>query len=233
MNVKLFRPCADTLSLARVGKHDIRSRVLTLTFSGQPTHIAGFIVAIIINAVKGVARFTKVRQLTYVIMKSLKIMSPFSAYRDATSAIIGIRLSLGISTSPDNSRPSFVQGRFGQSMRFVRFADSLSQKTSARTGIAIAQSGKNHRRRFAAIALAEPPNLSVCIPINGTERDKTAKTLTGNIYGMTFEGDILGLHQKFLSVAKAGGVCSAARLFLLGCYRCNYTIESGYSPCPM
>jgi len=91
----------DALCLAVKGNQHVAASVAILFGSRGPTHVARFVIAIVINAVNRITFFAVVGKLGNVVVKCLKIMSPLVADEDAPPPVIRIPGVAWRGASPD------------------------------------------------------------------------------------------------------------------------------------
>lgn len=170
--------------------------VAVLRFYRCPAYVARFIVAVVVDAIKCIARFATMREYGNIVMKSHEVVSPLIADSDAAVTVSSVVLALRIGTARDYARPNAVKRGCCHSMRST--AMPIYFQATTRPGITINQVRCCCNGSRSTIALTEPKNLCVSVTRHRFNRDKFAKTLARYVFASTGEDDRLGLHQKFL-----------------------------------
>lgn len=198
------------------------SAIVRLLARCRPSDVAGFVIAIVINAVKCVTFFAIVRELRNVLLECFKRVAPIIADGNTATAVAGIHLSVGIGAACQDVGPSAVgELRFAswhKAMRSLGANCRLLLQTAARQCFAACEAIKKDTLGLSAITLTMPFNTVLVSESNGAKRDQTTKSLIGNISRLFGKGDILRLHKNLHFLCQAWDARNVAGHFLLVCY---------------
>jgi hypothetical protein len=182
--------------------HKRGSCIATLFSLCAPFKVAGFIVAVVVSAIKAMfgRRFGS-KVLKNVITKSYIGVNPIRMHRNTSSTVVSKGVIAFVEASSLNAGPRAVHGRHGYcfAMRCVSFTGSpFCFNTQAAAGFRIScdQTTAFNTADATAIALAEPVRSSAAFT-RKTNNNQPVKSLTGSVD--EFRVFWAGLKNEFIS----------------------------------
>jgi hypothetical protein len=156
----------------------VRSAVFSLFASSRPTTVGWFVIAVVIEAIKGHGR----RWADAHVSK--KIGEIFPAFTDfnATSAVVFISAIRWYAASTAHSLPDFIFGRVGLAVRSPSLPREFGFETSARTRTAVSQRAAGKEPFDSAFTKTEPAFSRIFAIGNDGQ---STKSLAGKIDGVS------------------------------------------------
>lgn len=178
-------------------KHDILVRIAILHGGCRPTNIVRFIVAIIIDAIKGVALFAAMREGGNILVKCLKRLRPRQVDFYSTPAIPRIFMMAGVKTPLFHALPAFIRWMFSEAMSSICRTRAFFVKATTRLGSLFSpQNCTFHCCFVATVAAAGPKNSPVAIASNGGKDCQASESLSHQIFCFEAKSDMLGIHRN-------------------------------------
>ena len=152
----------------------VRSAVFSLFASSRPTTVGWLVIAVVIEAIKGMKRAWAAPH----VGDEIDVSRPAFTASNAASTVSFVGFTSWVvaplaHTAPDSPFWSFVRFSVNAVTRDIQF----STKTSARTGMTVAQASACDEKLFSAITFDPPFHMSMCVGENG----QSFKTLTRDI----------------------------------------------------
>lgn len=179
-NTRVNRELEQRSCLA-VDCHSDRISAVHLLFRGcSPSAIAGFVVPVIVDAVKG----SSARPISHVLAKRGEVLSPLRAHLDATAAVVGVFPILRILAAINCSAPSLI-GRSCPVNALPVPKLGLANRFAKRAATALAVTGSQllrlRDRAVAAVALAKPCRVIELVSWRRRNGNQSSKALTSQI----------------------------------------------------
>jgi hypothetical protein len=173
-NASQTRPIRHSSCLTVMSEHVGASAIIRLFHLGRPATIAGFIIAIVVNAVQAVLW----RRLRPHIFNKSREVFPSVAHRDPSPRIIGMTPASIVHLVPDAVERMTVHS-VGRSMLKKQF----TRKAPARFTFANSEFGGGYRPFCAAVASAKPVERASTVTAGVFRQDKPAsKPLPNSVY---------------------------------------------------
>lgn len=157
----------------------IRSPVCGLLLPRGPAAVAGFVIAVVVDAIQRQAR----RWFAHILEEGLEAVPPPGADGDPAPAVILKRFFVRVVAALHHSVPSAVRMAW-LAVPIMPVSSSrpagVTAEAAARSGMAIAQSDTVHAGPCPAVAQAMPSPAAVLIAI-GSAGGQAAKALTCDI----------------------------------------------------
>lgn len=153
---KPSRPPRYGVRLAVVGQQPVRALVARLLAVCRPAHVAWFVMAVVIDAIKGMPQ----RWARPHVAQEHREVAPRVADTDAAPAVVGVVAVTGRRAAAANVRPRLVFARaraaWGAAVGALSLGRTLSVQTSTARGVAALETRKHHDGARSAIAVAGP-----------------------------------------------------------------------------
>lgn len=153
----VVRPLAERFRLTVDGDRSRCAPIQRLFLDGRPSHIAGLIVAVIVDPVDLMARAWARR---HVVAERFKRSRPFVANLDAAPAVVGPLAPSRVAAASDDATPDSIERRAGHAVcrlpSLVVGYEALGPDAPARPGIPSSEIGSGHNFDAPALANALP-----------------------------------------------------------------------------
>lgn len=188
-------PFGDAKSDAIVRDHGVAASVSLLLYWCCPSHIAGFVVAIVVDAVKGVTFFAAMLKDRYMLEKGFKRGDPFWMNPYSARAIDGVFVVPRVKTPFLHAAPCFVRRVMPHAMRTIGATSGfLVKATTGFRMIYTSQASTDNYRHVAAVATTKPHDAPVASACDGAKCDQATESLSTYINCFWPNGDILREH---------------------------------------
>lgn len=170
-------PLGDRMPLAAKFQHAVRSAVVRLLPERCPSAISGRVVAVDVDAVKGMP----CRTWTHVTEKRAEVVAPFVRHRNAAATVRRIRALLLVVAARLRGAPSAI---FTSTKRLVfrcAFPTPLVMKATATARVASSQVLTDDIGRQAAVALTAPCRSSATV-LGALNNQQTPESSATHLY---------------------------------------------------
>lgn len=184
---KLSRPLNGGERFTKVSNLNIYSGVVKLLASCSPSTVAGFVIAVVVDAIQGIFRG---RPVSYVGIEVLKFLPPF-ANGDSSSAIEPIADVRRLQAARDHAAPNSVDVVAGFAVGSVPvtkdFPNHLMMEAPAGCGLPLTERLPNYLLFGSTIALTEPFRISFWLNGRPAYHNKATKSFASEVYRLCHE----------------------------------------------
>lgn len=130
-----------------------------------------------------------------MVVKCLKVTSPFITNHDSASPVIGKTFVVGIGATLYDAYPDLMNGMLSHTVCCIFACSDLLLQAATRFCVPRDKAISQWSHHVATVALAQPNNAFLAFA-NWPKRDKTTESLIGYIFGILGEGDKIVGHQN-------------------------------------
>ena len=157
LNARVATPFRQRQRLAVVCVSDVLLRIAGLLRRCSPSHVTGFIMAVIVDTVQRM-RWRRLRP--HVGKERLELVAPCFAYSDAASTVSRKVLIFGIKAAGAHRVPLRIFRRTTHPVRAVHIASPFTGQATTGSCVSVSQ--------MCAIHGAEPTTIAGAVPFNTT-----------------------------------------------------------------
>jgi hypothetical protein len=173
---------ADKAAIGTVWHGHWHASVGYLLFSVSPSHVARFVISVVVNAINGESR---VGSFAHISEKISKVIPAF-ADLNAARTVVSVCLAAWVVASLPHATPDVVKNRafiFIFAGVAVLVSGAFVFFTATRSDDIMSKAGCWQFARLATVALAQPYVTSGVIFVAGpAKRDQSSETLIGDIF---------------------------------------------------